>query len=90
MKATELMSSIQLMIDYGLVNEARRLLNKMRRQHPHLLGENAWEKLSKLTARGGRGLPVGYRYDKERCPVCDKHYATNWMLRHLKLAHSEE
>lgn len=81
MKASDLVRTVELMTDCGLVDGAKTVLN----QNSSAVGPNAWAYLRKIvveaTKRSG-GVPKGYKFRRVPCPKCGKVLAVNKLTRH--------
>lgn len=82
MKATQLLQSIDLLVDYRLYSEARALMRRARTDQPMLFGNDGWNHLEKRIPN--RGKSKEYRFARVKCRECGKEIAENWIIRHLK------
>lgn len=82
MKATQLLESIDLLVDYRLYSEARTLVRRARADQPRLFGPGGWNDLEKRIPNKGKSK--GYKFTRVKCRECGKEIAENWIIRHLK------
>ena len=83
MKATELIDSVELLLDRGLYLEATRLSRRVKQESPTLLSGTGWIGLNRLIPETPDRLR-GYKFDKRTCRRCGTEIAKNWMVRHVK------